>query len=128
MKTRFIYLALPILLSLQACNNNSGTETTIDSTATLNTSTDSTMNENTDTAAGGDTTSKSINRIDASAVPNSVITAFNSKYSGTADVKWAEGSNKRGKTFYRAHWQSNGKKMMAIFNDDGKFVKEKELN
>jgi len=129
MKKSFVYLTLPILLSLYACNNNTGSQNVTDTTTTLNANTDSmamgdtAFNDSTDTA-----TTKSVTRIDASEVPNTVITAFNSKYSGVTNVKWIKGENKRGKIIYRAHWQLNGKKMMAMFSDDGSFIKEKQLN
>ncbi len=127
MKKSFVYLSISILLSLQACNNNSPSKnmaadsTITDTTTAAITNNDSTVNQ--DTVTSG----KTVTRIDASEVPGSVITAFKSKYPSVSNVKWVTGTNKKGKTFYRVRWQTSGKEMMAMFKNDGSFIKEKQL-
>ena len=126
MKKPFVYLAIPFLLSLQACNNNSASKNTAADSIATDTTTAATGNispVNEDTTASG----KNIAHIDASEVPGSVVTAFKNKYPDVSNAKWVTGSNKLGKNFYRARWQTNGKKMVAMFKDDGSFVKEKQL-
>jgi Ni/Co efflux regulator RcnB len=132
MKKLFVYSAVIILVSLQACNNNSTSKNTAaDSTMQDSTTNDSMLNQtnnNSTTDEDSDTSNKkNIIKVDAGEVPASVIAAFNSKYPNIADVQWLKGENKKGKIFYRVRWQQSGKKMMAMFREDGSFIKDKQV-
>ncbi len=59
----------------------------------------------------------------AVAVPESVITNFNSKYPGAKDVKWEEETD-NGKEIYDGEFEIKGKKKEAQFDDMGNFIKE----
>ena len=61
--------------------------------------------------------------IGASEVPESVVTAFKSKYPGATDTAW-EVEKKDGKLYFEAEFKMGGKKKEAYFRPDGTFGME----
>jgi hypothetical protein len=61
--------------------------------------------------------------IASSDVPQSVISAFTSKYPGASDTEW-EVEKLDGKLHYEAEFKIDGKKKEAYFRPDGTFSKE----
>jgi len=60
-------------------------------------------------------------------VPPAVISALHIRYPTVYKVKWVM-NDKRKKTVYIAHWQANKNKMMAVFAEDGMFIRESSNN
>jgi uncharacterized lipoprotein YmbA len=56
-------------------------------------------------------------------VPQTVITAFQSRYASVMDVSW-EVEKEDGHLLFEAEWKENGKEKEAYFKSDGTFVKE----
>jgi len=64
-------------------------------------------------------------RLNANEVPDAVISALHIRYPTVPKVKWVM-SDKGEKTLYIAHWQAHKNKMMAVFAEDGMFIREKQ--
>lgn len=62
--------------------------------------------------------------LNADEVPGAVISAMHIKYPTVRTVKWVM-KNKTGNTLYIAHWQAHKTKMMAVFDEDGRFIRER---
>lgn len=58
-------------------------------------------------------------------VPQSVITAFTTRYPGADQVKWKT-EKSDGKKVYEAEFQMNGAKVEAEFDEAGNFVREED--
>jgi uncharacterized membrane protein YkoI len=63
-------------------------------------------------------------KVPAESVPDTVKTAFTTKYPGVTVDKW-ESEVKEGKTIYGADFKMDGKSKEAEFDGDGNFLKEK---
>ena len=61
--------------------------------------------------------------ISASQVPQSVMSAFQTKYPNITADKWEKESEK-GKTVYEAKFKNNGKDVEAEFDENGNFIEE----
>jgi hypothetical protein len=61
--------------------------------------------------------------IASSDVPQSVTSAFSSKYPGASDIEW-EIEKEDGKLYYEAEFKLDGKKKEVHFRPDGTFTKE----
>jgi hypothetical protein len=61
--------------------------------------------------------------ISSSDVPQTVLSAFNSKYATASDVEW-EVEKEDGKLYYEAEFKVDGKTKEAYFRPDGTFSKE----
>ncbi len=62
-------------------------------------------------------------KISASEVPPAVLSAFNTKYPNSSDVKW-EQEEEKGKLIYEADFKFNGKEIEAEFDPAGNFLEE----
>jgi hypothetical protein len=62
-------------------------------------------------------------KITSSDVPQTVITAFTSKYPGATDTEW-EIEKEDSRLYYEAEFKVDGKRKEAYFKPDGTFTKE----
>lgn len=62
-------------------------------------------------------------KVSASQVPQTVITAFQTKYPNITVDKWVTETEK-GKTIYEAKFKNNNEDAEAEFDENGTFIKE----
>ncbi|HSY61297.1 MAG TPA: hypothetical protein VK796_05440 [Cytophaga sp.] len=65
--------------------------------------------------------------LNANEVPLAVVSALHIRYPTVYKVRWVMNDNRK-PTLYIAHWQAHNNKMMAVFAEDGMFIRESSNN